>query len=71
MSAEENKALACRLIEETFNEGNLDVVDDPVAPDYVNHEPTMPEDIRGPEGFKEFVATYRSGRREVSKKISP
>ncbi len=60
MSAEENKALARRVIEEMFNKGNLDVADELLAPDYVDHDPAMPEDIRGPEGFKEYVSAFRS-----------
>ncbi len=60
MSAEENKALARHVIEEMFNNGNLDVADEYIAPDYENHDPAMPEDIHGPEGFKEYVGAYRS-----------
>ena len=60
MSAVENKALARRVIEEMFNKGNLDVADELLAPDYVDHDPSMPEDVRGPEGFKEYVRAYRS-----------
>ena len=60
MSAEENKALARRVIEEMFNKGNLDVADEVLALDYVDHDPASPEEIRGPGGFKRFVATARS-----------
>lgn len=60
MSAEQNKALMRRVMEEIFNEGNLDLVDELFAPDYVDHDPNMPEDVRGPEGFKEFVSAYRA-----------
>jgi steroid delta-isomerase-like uncharacterized protein len=60
MSTEENKALARRVLEEMFNKGNLDVADELLASDYVDHDPAMPEDIRGPEGFKQYVGAYRS-----------
>ena len=60
MSTEENKALARRVIEEMFNEGNLDVADELIASDYVDHDPAMPEEVRGPEGLKEYVSMYRS-----------
>ena len=60
MSAEENKALARRVLEEIFNNGNLDLADELIAPDYVDHDPAMPEDIRGPEGFEEYVSAYRT-----------
>jgi predicted SnoaL-like aldol condensation-catalyzing enzyme len=60
MSTEENKALARRVLEEMFNKGNLDLADEVFAPDYVDHDPAMPEDIRGPEGFKEYVSMFRT-----------
>ena len=60
MSTQENKALARRVLEEMFNKGNLDLADEVFAPDYVDHDPAMPEDIRGPEGFKEYVSMFRT-----------
>jgi steroid delta-isomerase-like uncharacterized protein len=60
VSAEENKALSRRVMTELFNEGNLDVADELLAPDYVDHDPASPQEMRGPEGFKRFVATMRS-----------
>ena len=60
MSTEENKALARRVLEEIFNKGNLDAADELLAPDYVDHDAAMPEDIHGPEGFKQYVGAYRS-----------
>ena len=60
MSAQENKALVRRVMDEMFNEGNLDLADELFAPDYVDHDPAMPEDIHGPEGFKEYVSVFRS-----------
>ena len=69
MSAEENKALARRVIEEMFNGGNLGVADELLAPDYVDHDPAMPEDVRGPEGFKEYVRAYRSAFSDIHIRI--
>ncbi len=60
MSTQQNKDVVRRVIEDLFNQGNLDVVEDLIAPDYVNHDPNMPEDVRGPEGFREYVAAYRA-----------
>jgi steroid delta-isomerase-like uncharacterized protein len=60
MSTEENKALARRVIEQMFNEGNLDVADELLALDYVDHDPSLPEDVHGPEGFKQYVGMYRA-----------
>ena len=62
MSAEKNKAVVRRLIEEVYNEGNLDVVDELAAPDVFNH-PAVPEHRHGVDGFKhvmEWVRTFSS-----------
>ena len=58
MSAEENKAVARREIEELYARGNLDAAEEIYAPNYVGHDPTS-GDIRGIEGAKHFAATYR------------
>lgn len=57
--SEENKALARRWAD-IFNEGNLDLVDEIFALDFVGHDPAMPEDVRGVEGAREFYSAYRS-----------
>ena len=62
MSAEENKATLRRVPEEVFNQGDLSVVDELFAPDYVLHDPGVPGgELRGPEAFKEqWVSMFRS-----------
>jgi steroid delta-isomerase-like uncharacterized protein len=57
--SEANKSLVRREMEEVFNQGNLDAAEDLYAPDYVIHDPTSPEDVRGVEGARHFAATYR------------
>ena len=52
MSVEENKVIARRLIEEVFNEGNLDVIPELIAPDFVG------VGSGGPEGFKQVTILY-------------
>jgi steroid delta-isomerase-like uncharacterized protein len=61
---EENKALVNRLTQ-AFNDGNLDLVDELVAPDFVGHNPLMPEPIQGPEGLKGFFATFRAAMPDI------
>jgi steroid delta-isomerase-like uncharacterized protein len=57
VSADANKEIVRRLGVEPW-EGNLGVVDELVAPDYVGHDPAQPEEMHGPEGIKAFVSTY-------------
>ena len=59
MSAE-NLALARRVLDEVFNAGNLDLVDELVTSDYVGHDPALPAELRGPEAAKASVAGYRA-----------
>jgi steroid delta-isomerase-like uncharacterized protein len=54
------KAIARREIEEIFGQGKLEVADEVIAPNYVGHDPALPEPIRGPEGVKEAAAGYRA-----------
>jgi predicted ester cyclase len=59
MSSEQNKAIVRRAFEEPWK-GSLAVVDELVASDYIGHDPANPEPLRGPEGVKEFISTYRT-----------
>jgi steroid delta-isomerase-like uncharacterized protein len=55
-----NKELMRREVEEIFNEGKLELVDEYVAEDFVGHSPAAPEDSHGPEGYREYVRAARS-----------
>jgi steroid delta-isomerase-like uncharacterized protein len=59
VSSEQNKAIVRRLFEEPWK-GNLDVVDELTTSDYVGHDPSNPEPLRGPAGVKQFISTYRA-----------
>jgi predicted ester cyclase len=48
-----------RLIEEGFNEGNLAVADELVAPDFVEHQNFGPHHQPGAEGVKAVIASLR------------
>jgi steroid delta-isomerase-like uncharacterized protein len=58
--SEENKALVRRLVAEVWNAGDLDIIDELLAPEWVRHDPAAPEQLRGPDGFRRFVEMYRS-----------
>jgi predicted ester cyclase len=57
-----------RLLEESFNEGNVELIDQLVAPDAVNHDPAVPaamRSLRGPEVLKRMVGMYRAAFPDV------
>ena len=60
MSTEENKAIVRRVNDEIWSEGRLDVIDELIADDFVATIVGAPEQIRGPQGFREFVVMYRT-----------
>ena len=54
-SEEEIKALYHPTFEEVFNQGNLAIVDDLVAPDYLNHEEPLGTKSRGSDSTRQIV----------------
>jgi len=56
VSTAEHKAILDRFNAE-LNKGNLDAIDAIFAPDFVGHSPFSPEPIRGPGGYKAFLAS--------------
>ncbi len=60
--SEENKAILRRVTDEVFNQGDLDLVDELFAPDYVLHDPGLPGgELRGTENFKQqWVTMFRT-----------
>ena len=57
-----------RMFDEIINQGNLDVVDELFADDYVDHGPMG--DLKGREAFKEMVAAWRSAVPDVRCEVS-
>ena len=58
-TTDENKDLIRRLIDEAFNAGNLDIVAEALADDYLDHL-AGPGAPRGPEVFRGFVIAFRA-----------
>lgn len=60
MSAEENKAVVRRWVEAGWNQGNVAVVDELTAPDFVDHHlpPGVPPNA---EGHKAWIQVARAG----------
>ena len=59
-SAEENKAIVRRVIEELWNKGNLAVIDELYAADFVRDDPATPGVPGGPDSEKQVATMYRS-----------
>jgi steroid delta-isomerase-like uncharacterized protein len=57
--SEENKAIVRQQEEELFTQGNLDAADEVYAPDYVGHDPSNSEEVRGLEAAKRAASDYR------------
>lgn len=59
MSNKTNEQLIKRYFEEVWNNGDLDVLDEIIALDYVNNSPGTPNPLPGPAGLKPIVAGMR------------
>jgi predicted ester cyclase len=65
MATEENKAIVKRVSEQAVGEGNLSVMDDLVADDFVDHS-ALPGTPPGREGAKAFVRVFHAGFPDLS-----
>lgn len=68
MSKEENIAAVKRWGAEVANQGKFDVLDDILAPNFVDHDPA-PDQGPGIEGLKGFLRTFRSAFPDLSTKV--
>jgi steroid delta-isomerase-like uncharacterized protein len=66
-----NKKLPQRLIDEAIGKGKLEVVDEVVAPGWVDNDPNNPPGLPpGPEGLKQLIAMYRAAFPDMTMKIA-
>ncbi len=56
----DNKEIVHRLHTGVWSEGDLDLVDEIVSEDYVEHNPMVPHEARGPSDYKETVQMFRT-----------
>lgn len=49
-----NKELVRQFVDDVFNDGNLDRLEEHVTADYVEHTPTAPVDPKGPDAVREY-----------------
>jgi len=57
MSTEENKAIV-RRFGQVWGKGSLAAIDEFADPNLSVYYPVLPEPIRGPEGFKQFLMQF-------------
>jgi steroid delta-isomerase-like uncharacterized protein len=68
--SKENKEIARRVAEEGFSKGNLEVLDELLAEDIVNKDPSVPPEIPpGREGIKILAQGYVSAFPDMDFKI--
>ncbi len=59
--SEQNKALSKRGVEEVWNQGKLEVIDELTAANCVFNDPTLPGGkVTGPKAYKQVVQMYRA-----------
>ena len=58
--SETNKQLALKIFEEVLNQGDLAVIDEIYAEDFVAHIANTPEATNGIEAFKQFVVLFQA-----------
>jgi len=58
--SDENKWLARRALEEIYAAGKVDLADELVHPEFVDHAPNHPDLPTGPESVKETVRSLQS-----------
>jgi predicted ester cyclase len=61
MSAQENKQKVRRFLEEGFGQGNLEVVDEVLDPDFVCYDPNSEAgEVRGADTIKQEIEWFRN-----------
>lgn len=58
--SEQNKAVVRRWLEEAFNQGKVQVLDEICADDYVEYDPAYPGGQLRRDGVKQAIPMYRS-----------
>jgi steroid delta-isomerase-like uncharacterized protein len=56
---EENQAIARRFFHDLISGGNLDQISELISPELVMHLPLLPNPVRGQDGLKRFITTFR------------
>lgn len=57
------------MLEEVWSGGDLELIDDITTEGYVEHDPVIPEPIRGRKALKETISMFRDGAPDLTKAI--
>jgi len=69
-TATDNEAVVRRDAAEVWNsDGDLDVIDEVVAEDFVYHNPMVRAEVRGADGYRELAERFRSAFSDVEMEI--
>lgn len=69
MSVEQNKSTVRRVFEEVFGKGDVNLISQFVDRNFVSHDPSMPQEIKGHEGFSNFVTSLRNSFPDMQMKV--
>jgi len=60
MSIESNQKIIKRYFDEVWNKGDISVLDEIVDPGFVNHSPSTPDSLGGPDDLKPMVIILKA-----------
>ena len=68
--SDHNKTTVRRYLEEVFAQGNLGAIPELFAPDYVEHDPASPDEIRGHAGVRRDLSVYQTAFSDIQIEIA-
>lgn len=57
------------MLQEVWSKGDLALIDELTTEDYVEHDPVLPEPIRGREALKETIGMFREATPDLTKAV--
>lgn len=58
---EQNEEIITRYFNDVWNNGNIDLLDEIMSEEYINHNPGIESPIQGPKGLKPIIIAIRKG----------
>ena len=67
--SQENEAVVRRMVDEVWNGGRVEAIEELVSPEYVRHDPALPQVAHGPSGLADNVRLYRDAFPDLNLEI--